>query len=282
MKITNVNGFTTRVSIVRELKAFGHKFSALLTEATANPKIAKNGKMGVYTKALHLAPATSAGLSVKGTLINTCAMASPGCIAACLNTSGNPAYLKGKLASRTDKTQAYFNKLLRPAFMALLAMDIALTVRQAEKRGMQPGIRLNATSDIIWEKQAIEINGVKYANLMDAFPMVEFYDYTASHVKALKFAAGKIPANYHITYSRKENNDSHCRDVLAAGGNVAIVFDKKDIAAQSAIAAQHGFDAPLINADDHDFRPLDGVGVIAALYAKGPALKDQSGFVLRA
>jgi hypothetical protein len=61
---------------------------------------------------------------------------------------------------------------------------------------------------------------------------------------------------------------------------VAIVFNAKDPAEQKAIAQGAGYHAPLVNADDHDFRPLDGQGVIAALYMKGDAKQDKSGFVM--
>jgi len=269
--VESVNGFTTKAGAMRALNDAGFSMAGLLAAAESNPKLAKNGLQGVYAKPLHLAPASLSGF-------NLCAMASAGCIAACLHTAGNPVYMPQKTLSRIAKSKAYMTQ--RKAFMALLTFEIALTVRQAEKKRMQPAIRLNATSDIPFESVAVEIDGIKYANLFTAFPNVEFYDYTAIPKRALKFARGQFPANYHLTFSRKENNDSACHEVLNAGGNVAIVFGSKDTATQESIARAHGFNAPLVNADLHDFRPLDGKGVIAALYAKGDAKTDESGFVL--
>ena len=271
--IANANGFTSKAACFRAIRNAGFITTKLLADADANPKLAKNGKEGVYAKPLHLAPASLSGW-------NVCAAASAGCIAACLHTAGNPAYMDTKQKSRIAKTGAYFKQ--RKAFMAALAFEIVATVKQAEKLGMQAAVRLNATSDIVFESVALEINGVKYANLFAAFPHVEFYDYTAYEKRAMKFARGEMPANYHLTFSKKEDNDSACKRVLAAGGNVAIVFESKDIETQESIARAHGFNAPLVNADLHDFRPLDGKGVIAALYAKGDAKTDESGFVLRA
>lgn len=273
-KKVTVNGFTSKAQAMRELRAMGHRFVGLLAAPESNPKLAKNSKVGIYSRPMHLAPGRESGFQ-------TCPKASAGCLAACLNTAGNPAYLDSKIASRIDKTRAYMNRMTRLAFMAVLTFELIATLKKADSLGMQCGIRLNATSDISWESVAIEIGGTKYANLMVAFPQIEFYDYTAIPKRAIKFASGNFPENYHLTFSRKENNDSDCRNVINAGGNVAMVFAAKNIAAQSEIAKRYGFDANLVNADDHDFRPLDGKGVIAALYAKGDAKTDESGFVMR-
>jgi hypothetical protein len=37
---------------------------------------------------------------------------------------------------------------------------------------------------------------------------------------------------------------------------------------------------PVVDGDDTDIRHLDPRGAIVALYAKGPARRDQSGFVV--
>jgi hypothetical protein len=74
-------------------------------------------------------------------------------------------------------------------------------------------------------------------------------------------------ANYHLTFSRAENNLADCARAIAEGMNVATVYD----------VIPEG----LFSADEDDLRFLDPkVGTIG-LKAKGRAKKDYSGFVIR-
>ena len=125
------------------------------------------------------------------------------------------------------------------------------------------------------------IDGIEHANLMAAFPDVSFYDYAADPKRALAFADGALPANYHLTFSRKETAANHaaCDAVLAAGGNVAAVFSADAYKAVLAAGTYHG--ARVVNGDEHDYRPADGVGALVALKAKGDARHDESGFVIK-
>ena len=59
------------------------------------------------------------------------------------------------------------------------------------------------------------------------FPDLQFVDYTKSAPGANAprgSAAIRWPRNYHLTFSRSETNEADCEEVLAAGGNVAVVF----------------------------------------------------------
>jgi hypothetical protein len=99
-------------------------------------------------------------------------------------------------------------------------------------------------------------------------------DYTKSVKRALEHARGQLPSNYHLTFSRSETNEAQCLEVLAAGGNVAVVF------AGSFPVEYLGF--PVINGDAHDLRHLDPRGCVVALSPKGTrAKRDASGFVVR-
>ena len=272
----NVNGFTSAAAARRYLNAKGHPINTLLADPDSNPKVAKNGKVvDVLTAPLHLAPFDLSGFQV-------CPQASAGCAAACLHTAGNPAYMSQKDKSRKAKTVAYFKE--RDAFLALLVFEIAALVRKAKKRGMEPGIRLNATSDLPWEIRKVTIDGNTML-LMDAFPSVSFYDYTKVTKRAIAWAEGRMPANYHLTFSRTESNDDDVIKVLSAGGNVAVVMDAKLYKASLA-NPHHTYSAwapqtVTIDGDAHDYRPADPKGCIVALKAKGDAKHDASGFVLR-
>jgi hypothetical protein len=81
-----------------------------------------------------------------------------------------------------------------------------------------------------------------------------------------------MPANYHLTFSRSESNQAECEQVLKAGGNVAVVFEK------TLPATYLGY--KVINADETDLRFTDEKNVIVGLKAKGKAKKDDKGFVV--
>jgi hypothetical protein len=281
-----INGFASKAAALRHLKAAGYPIHTILATPESNPKVAKNGKMDVLTAPMHLAPHNLSGFQV-------CPQASAGCAAACLHTAGNPAYMAQKDASRKAKTVAYFKE--RDAFMAVLFFEIAALERKANQRDMECGIRLNATSDLPWEKRTVSLQYVPdlpahEVNLMQWFNGVQFYDYTKITKRAIAFAKGDMPRNYHLTFSKTEDNDSDCIKVLEAGGNVAVVCSLPVYKTAKATGnLPYPYDTPnAIDGDAHDYRPIDGDrrgnirgGLIVALKAKGDAKHDTSGFVLR-
>jgi len=281
-----INGFKSKAAALRHLKDAGHPIHTLLAAPESNPKVAKNGKVDALTAPLHLAPFNLSGFQV-------CAQASAGCAAACLHTAGNPAYMAQKDASRKAKTVAYFKE--RDAFMAVLFFEIAAHARKAKNQGMECGVRLNATSDLPWEKRTVSVQYGEgrpshEVNLMQWFNEVQFYDYTKITKRALAFATNKMPENYHLTFSKTEANDADCIKVLEAGGNVAVVCSPEVYKASKVTGSlPYPYDTPdAIDGDAHDYRPVDGDrrgnirgGLIVALKAKGDAKSDTSGFVLR-
>jgi len=275
-----INGFASKAAALRHLKAAGHPIHTILGKPESNPKVAKNGKLDVLTAPVHLAPYNLSGFQV-------CAQASAGCAAACLHTAGNPAFMAQKDASRKAKTVAYFKE--RDAFMAVLFFEIAALERKAKDLGMECGVRLNATSDLPWERRKVSVNGTDVF-LMDYFPEVQFYDYTKITKRAIAFATGEMPENYHLTFSKNEDNDADCIKVLEAGGNVSVVCSLPVYKTAKATGSlPYPYDTPdAIDGDAHDYRPFDGDrrgnirgGLIVALKAKGDAKHDTSGFVLR-
>ena len=243
---------------------------------TANTKIRKGAKLGYLTFGMHLAPEKLSGF-------NVCKWASKGCTAACLNTAGMGVYSSVQNA-RIAKTRFFF--LEREAFMTQLHKEIGAAIRKAEKNNVIPCFRLNLTSDLPWEN--IKHDG---QTVMQAFPNVQFYDYTpdldrmraflSSHVNAQSWGGAmnkitlgghKWPANYHLTFSRKESNEDDCKVVDSEGGNIAVVFRK------SIPETWNG--KTVIDGDDTDLRFLDPQGVIVGLVEKGKAKKDLTGFVL--
>jgi hypothetical protein len=229
---------------------------------TGNYKTRKGEAIGYKTIGLHLAPANLSGY-------NVCIKASAGCKAACLNTAGRGAMTSVQLA-RIAKTRLFVED--QPQFMSRLHADILTAIGSARRANMIPVARLNLTSDLSWDSIRIwKATGDK-ATLISTFSDVQFYDYTADASRMMRWLAGDMPANYHLTFSRKENTPDLLVDsIVKSGGNVAVVFDKLP-------AAWRGH--KVIDGDENDLRFLDPVGVIVGLKAKGKAKTDDSGFVI--
>jgi hypothetical protein len=175
---------------------------------------------------------------------------------ACLNTAGRGRFASIQ-AARIKKTKFFFED--QAAFLAQLRKELTAFEKRCKKLGLKPAVRLNGTSDILWEKTGI----------ISEFPNVQFYDYTA--IEARFRQSWQLPANYHLTFSLKEDNAEKAARVLANGGNVAAVF--RDRLPESFM----GY--PVINGLETDLRFKDRKNVIVGLLAKGKAKKDQSGFV---
>ena len=250
----------------------GSRGFRLLT--VGNPKTAKGEGHGYFTYILHLSPARLSGFEV-------CAGRTKGCTLACLNTAGRGGIMAGQgilthadvangvqntiQRARINRTRLFFTD--RAAFMALLVKEIGKAIRLARKNDLVPVFRLNGTSDIRWE--SIAIDGA--ASIMSLFPDVQFYDYTKLPNRK------NVPANYALTFSLADGNEVWARMALNNGMNVAAVFRDESRVAR---AISEGFlGRPVFNGDMSDLRFLDPKGHVIALYAKGNAKGDQSGFV---
>lgn len=228
-------------------------------------KTKKGEKLGVDTGILYLAPASNA--TPKGeTLCDNATKAK--CLKACLFTAG-----RGRMSSvemsRLYKTLWMLQE--RDTFDLQLIVEIEANAAKSKRNGRTFAVRLNGTSDVDW------------SYLAKRCPDVQFYDYT-KNVERL----GHTPSNYHLTASYSAANAEYRLDVLDAvlkGYNAAVVFRDRKTA---EYAMQHGFAGfECIDGDEHDVRYLDKratvpgqYGYIVALYAKGAAKKDTTGFVV--
>ena len=93
----------------------------------------------------------------------------------------------------------------RATFNGELAAGIARVERKAKRLDMRLAVRLNGATDINW------------VATIKAYPHIQFVDYTKSAARALAAAAGKLPSNYSVTFSRTEANEADCLRVLASG-----------------------------------------------------------------
>ena len=227
-----------------------------------NAKTIKGELLGYKTFILYMSPEkqNSMGKSL-------CAKATEGCKAACLFTAGRGRFTITKMA-RLHKTEYFLRE--RERFMYHLAIEIAEGIQRYGAENI--AIRLNGTSDIPWEHIPVG----KFKILMEMFYDVQFYDYT----KIFSRLNDKLPANYHLTFSRAETSINHAESELALklGYNVAAVFAVKD---ETELPATFN-GVPVINGDIHDLTFIHPKNVIVGLKAKGDAKKDTSGFVIRA
>lgn len=208
------------------------------------------------------------------------------CRGPCLFESGQAFFVRGYQQAlpgesvhlgRLRRTLLYFkgggtvNRGPGPEFRGLLEKDIARVIRVAKDIGFCPAIRLNGTSDLPWESSGI----------LGKFPSTCFYDYTKVPHRMDAFLAGRLPKNYHLTFSIGGKGNQHIPSFLKRGGNVAICWERKDQMPASVrkvvfLDAHHkpvstldlGARYRVVDGDLDDLRFLDDRSVVVGLYAK--------------
>ena len=186
-----------------------------------------------------------------------------GCLNGCLNTAGRGA-MNSVQRGRARKAEWFVKD--RNGFMAQLIKDLTRFENYCVKRDIKPAVRLNGTTDIRWE--LIKVNG---NTIFDLFPNIAFYDYTKIANRQLD-----IP-NYKLTFSFSAASPAYlkqCDIAVNRGMNIAVVFRDKDSIPPRFLGL------PCIDGDKTDLRFLDPQQCIVALYAKGSAKRDSSGFVI--
>lgn len=239
------------------------KMPRLLT--TENPKTIKGEKLGYLTYILYMAPHKS-----NSKRINLCTHASKGCIDSCLFSSGFGGMLPSVSEARIRKTDLFLSH--RELFLHRIKREIENAIKHKSSEYVIT-VRLNGTTDVSWENFKV-FDG---KNIFELFPNIQFYDYTKNWTRFDK----TLPNNYHLTFSRSENNHDKAMELLKRGFNVAIVFDKIP-------DTYEGYE--VVNADENDLRFLDKKGVVCGLKykkvtSKGGAEKNRkafdSGFAIR-
>jgi hypothetical protein len=233
-----------------------------LISIDTNAKTVKGQKEGFLTGILYIAPANLSGY-------NTCGMASiADCIKACLNTAGLGGVYSSIQEARIKKARLYFEH--REVFMHNIVLDIKKLIARAAKKGFTPLVRLNGTSDIKWENVPLIVDGVDYPNIMAVFPDIQFYDYTkiANRVD--------LPKNYDLTfsYSGVLKYQKYVNIAMKNKMRIAVVFRTEKHIPTKFLGL------PCISGDNTDIRHIEAGNVIVALYAKGKAKKDNTGFVV--
>ena len=229
-----------------------------------NAKTVKGNDIGFATAILYMIPADGA------TEQNLCALAVLArCKAPCLVSSGRGAFASVAKA-RLRKTLAFLSDPAR--FMRQIHEELIGMRREAARMGATLLVRLNGTSDIRFENYAFD----GFDNIFIANPDVQFYDYT-------KLSNRKnITSNYDLTfsYSGAPEFAPHVARAVAAGMRLAVVFRTRKIVERMLTNGEQFQGLALVDGDDNDVRHIDPAGCVVALYAKGKARQDQSGFVV--
>ena len=247
-----------------------YNFIGNLIRAGGDAKTVKGNDSGYLTAIMYMTPFKTLGF-------NLCPMAeTAGCLNGCLNTAGRGA-MNSVQKGRARKAEWYVKD--RAGFMRQLFKDLTRFEAYCKKRGLKPAVRLNGTTDIQWELNRFSIfqdekgDEVWPMTIFNYFPNIMFYDYTKIANRPLD-----IP-NYKLTYSYSEASPAYlkqCKIAIERGMNIAVVFrDKENIPATFA-------GLPTIDGDKTDLRFLDPTQSVVALYAKGKAKRDTSGFVVDA
>ena len=226
--------------------------------SSGSTKIEKSNKLSDewFSRIIYLAPDDLA--DGKNTVCPYAKIAK--CNVPCLNTAGMGKFINVQ-QSRIRKTLLFLND--QQEFMRQLVQDVNKFLKECDRLGKKPALRLNGTSDIQWEY--IEVDG--YENIFAMFPQIQFYDYTKIPTRKVEH----IP-NYHLTWSFSQANDKYATLFDKVSNNIAVVF--RDVLPKVFKGLK------VIDGDKHDMRFLDETQVVVGLIAKGEAKKDTSGFVI--
>jgi hypothetical protein len=175
---------------------------------SSNAKIEKTpAGVPIVNSGISLAPAKRSGV------MNVCKDATAACIAACV------LWFAGRTMTAVVRGAAIARTMLfrfNPArFFERLDREIDAQESAADAIGARSFIRPNAASDL------------DYGPAIAArHPRSTLYDYTKVRERVRDYIAGKLPANYHVSYSVHENSEfADVAEFLRGGANVVVVVD---------------------------------------------------------
>lgn len=246
------------------LETLDSSVRSILSENTKLRKLPSG--VEVINAGVSLAPSKRSGV------VNVCPHATAACIAACVLWFAGRTVTAVVRAAAVARTKLWY---FHPeTFYRRLHRELATMARRAEKLGVRAFCRLNVASDIEHPH-----------DVCAAHQSITFYDYTKDVSRAMRYAAGEFPANYHLSYSLHENStyDDVSR-LLNSGVNVVVVFNSHYFGPRhryGALPETVTFTAgdrgavsttvPVVDGDVHDLRTpeFDGRGVVVGLRLKG-------------
>jgi len=223
----------------------------------------------------YLSPANGYNDATDSRYPSLCPYATKGCTAACLGISAGRMRFTSVQLAQINRTRLFHQS--KKAYFIVLVDEILRAKRKAEREGLKLSIRLNGTSDILWEYMKFEIGEIAFYDIFQAFPDVMFYDYTKVPYKYRKDAVD-LP-NYSLTYSYTGEPVSveRANEYIDAGCSVSVVYTGDPSPKLKKLFPKCWY---YVNGDVHDMRFFDPAGSIVLLKAKGDAKRDRSGFVV--
>ena len=250
-----------------DLREFRKEFNLNSTNTLTltSPKILKNEKVSkAPTAVLYLKPSRSA-----------CSSAGS-CFSMCLNTAGNPAYLKGKLACRSRRDLAL--RTNKDLFLRNLVIEL-FRFYSKNRNFDNVSARLNGVSDHRWmtikvsitgydsshllEKYGIAVTAGTYNNIFELFNSAydyaknmsvsktfSFYDYS-KHIDHNFELAKRL--GYHLTLSAGSLFDT-LSTAIENGLNYAGVLNIKRNTPMPKFITVKGIKLPVIDGDLTDWR----------------------------
>lgn len=216
-----------------------------------NEKTPKGEEEGFLTALMYLAPHTLAGGK------SVCPHSTAACRAGCLYTAGRGTTPRVE-AARLRRTHWYLED--RDGFFDQLVGELFTMQQGADAHGLKLAIRLNGTSDILWEREKLEDG----KTLFDLFPRATFYDYTRTPA-----AHRKVPENWRLTFSLADDPLERAVEHFRAGRSVAAVAPEgeKEWVGGWIEVGEHV--VTVVDGDEHDLRFLDPAPALVLLKPKG-------------
>ena len=219
-----------------------------------NEKTPKSEKFGHLQAILYMAPHTLGGGK------NLCPHSTEACRSGCLFTAGRGNTPRVENA-RMRRTRRYLDD--RGAFLADLVQELDYMQAIADAHERKLAIRLNGTTDILWEREVV--NG---SSLFDLFPRAQFFDYTRT-----PHQHRKVPPNWHLTFSLADDPMRNAVDHLLAGRNVAAVAPLHEKLQAPDWFALGDTVVNVVDGELHDLRFLDERPSLVLLKPKGKLLR---------
>lgn len=215
-----------------------------------NEKTPKGEKLGYLQAILYLAPHTMGGGK------SLCPHSTEACREGCLYTAGRGQTPRVH-AARMRRTADFLHD--RDGFLDELIGELVQMQEVAERHAMKLAIRLNGTSDVLWEREPLDGQ-----TLFDLFPHATFFDYTRTPAPHRK-----VPANWRLTFSLADDPVERAVEHFRAGRNVAAVVS--EFAKESAPEwfAVGDTTVSVVDGDEHDLRFLDPTPALVLLKPKG-------------
>ena len=258
----------SRIKLTPKLSAFCKKHNlSHRTALSINPKTEKSLE---ETRILHFAPSIISGQNVCPNAGN--------CAKICLHFAGIPYLMGGKKTARIRRTLAFFDD-------TQLFLELTVTAILYNKSLLSPdellAIRLNGTSDILWEtleftvsselskvwqaKFGVYIVPTVYKSIPHMFAhypelRIKLYDYTKNrHNWAECNSIG-----YHLTFSydgaSNKKNTKLAVEAIANGVNVAAAFNLRKGQDLPLTNSALGRTFNVVDGDLSDYRPSDPKG----------------------